>query len=579
MLLRFFIIFIFLICAPFLWSDLAYQVDIKGNIDESLAELLRSSSQLELLKESTPTTENALKRRAEADVANFLKVLQSKAFYSGKITLTYSPNLLTFDVDTGPAYYLNNFTIQFTANSYPIDISLAEIGISLETLAFPKVILAAEDEILRVMEEAGFPLAQIKDRKVLVDEIKNQVSVTITVDSGFLAFFGKTKISGIEKVKPEFFLRKIAWKTGDPFTPSLVESTQNALEASGLFSSITISHPDQLLPDNTLPMTIELIEGKHRSIGAGITYNTERGPGITAEWEHRNFWASGEKLNITTSLWKLTQEAKLLFLKPDFLRSKQDLIWLLEGKREHTRGYTESFLTLSNLIERQVNENLRTSFGSSFKILRDTRSDANGHYTLFKLPFQILWSDADSLLDPTIGKTFNLKIIPSFQILAPQFAYCINTLTSTFYHPLSKKTTLANKITLGSIWGSSHHTIPSSERFYEGSENCLRGYHYLTVSPLNNEHKPIGGRSMFIYSLELRQRFSEIFGGVLFYEVGNVYSEILPQFNKKVLQSTGLGVRYHTPVGPLRVDFAVPLNRRRHVDSAFQVYLSIGQAF
>ena len=100
----------------------------------------------------------------------------------------------------------------------------------------------------------------------------------------------------------------------------------------------------------------------------------------------------------------------------------------------------------------------------------------------------------------------------------------------------------------------------------------------MTVSPLHH-HEPTGGRSMMIYSLEARLRATETFGWVLFYDFGNVYANYLPRFDKKILQSIGIGIRYNTPVGPLRLDFAVPLYRRRHIDESFQIYLSIGQAF
>lgn len=138
---------------------------------------------------------------------------------------------------------------------------------------------------------------------------------------------------------------------------------------------------------------------------------------------------------------------------------------------------------------------------------------------------------------------------------------------------------LAAKVNLATIQGAGRHTIPPSERLYAGSESTLRGYNYYTVSPLDKKDDPIGGRSLMIYTVEGRWRASEKWGGVLFYDVGNVYSSPLPQFDKKMLQSVGIGIRYYTPVGPLRLDIAYPLKRRKHVDNSFQVYFSVGQSF
>jgi translocation and assembly module TamA len=215
-----------------------------------------------------------------------------------------------------------------------------------------------------------------------------------------------------------------------------------------------------------------------------------------------------------------------------------------------------------------------------YKRLLDTHSDGNGLYNLFKIPMHVRWSNANSVLEPTEGATINFRAIPTLHFPKHPFAYCINTLTTSFYKSLTTDNSyvFASKMLLGSIWGSSRRMIPASERFYEGTENTLRGYRFMTVSPLHH-HKPIGGRSMLIFSEELRVKATETLGWALFYDLGNVYSNAFPELNQKWLQSVGWGLRYHTPVGPLRLDFAVPLNRRRHLDYRFQIYLSIGQAF
>jgi len=213
--------------------------------------------------------------------------------------------------------------------------------------------------------------------------------------------------------------------------------------------------------------------------------------------------------------------------------------------------------------------------------LRNTHSDNNRTFSLIKFPFQLFWNGADRLMDPTKGLTLHVKTTPAIQIQRPCFMYTTNLVNLTTYYPLdcNNRFILAGRATLGSIWGSSKHSIPPSERFYAGSDNLLRGYHYLTVSPLNAFNKPIGGRSMMIFSLETRIRIKDPFGVVFFYDIGNVYAEPFPRFGKKQLQSAGIGLRYHTPVGPIRLDFAVPFNPRKHLDKGFQVYFSIGQSF
>lgn len=194
---------------------------------------------------------------------------------------------------------------------------------------------------------------------------------------------------------------------------------------------------------------------------------------------------------------------------------------------------------------------------------------------------QLMWTKTNSLLDPTSGNMVHFKTIPTLQTLGSFFSYTTHLLTTAAYQPLDAKHrfVLAGKASFGSIWGASKHAIPPSERLYAGSDTLLRGYRYLTVSPIGFDHKPIGGRSMMVYSLELRMRVYDPFGVVAFYDIGNVYGQSVPQFDHKQLQSAGIGLRYYTPVGPLRLDIAFPFNPRAHLDNSFQIYFSIGQAF
>lgn len=568
----------------------SYEVVFQGEIPPAVHQLLCSSSELLALQKSPPATPAGLRHRAEADIQNFLKVLHSQAYYGAIIDLQYKldqcPAVVIVNIKLGPVYPLACFSILPTDNCpfprYPFDnINLSEIGVELFFPALPKSILDSEEALLHLLARKGYPLAEIVKREVLADQKLHAVFVTLYVNNGPLAFFGPTKISGNCSVKEAFIQKKIGWNQGESYNTRKIERTQAALEAAGLFTTITISHANDLTADHELPMNIEVVEGKHRSIGWGLTYATYRGPGFSLEWEHRNIAGMGEKLRFDADIWLTTQEVRILYIKPDFLRPGQDFLWIADGEHENTKGFHETSFSLSGLIERQLNRNLRISYGGTYKILHDTHADLDGKYNLLKAPLFLRLSRVDNILDPTRGSTLHLKVIPSWQFLSPQFVYCINTLTTTTYYPLtkSKNYVLATKAMFGTILGSNRRSIPTSERFYEGNDCSMRGYRYLTVSPLDRHNKPTGGRSLLIGSCELRVRASESFGWVAFYEIGNVYANVFPELNRKVLQSIGYGIRYHTSVGPLRLDVAVPLNPRRHVDSRFEIYLSIGQAF
>lgn len=571
---------------------LNYEVRFQGIYDEEALTLLEKTSQLVMLQNTPPETNAGLKRRAMGDIPRLAQALQSKAYYNPHIDVNIdyqaSPVIVNFVIDLGPVYTIGKFDIVPQANKiisepFAFDaLTLDAVGITLDSPAYPKDILDSEDYLLEALECSGYPLARITKRDVVACQTSHTVTVRMYVDSGPLCRWGETKINGNCSVEQEFLEKKIAWRPGKVYDRDKIEKTQNALEASGLFSSITVTHSETPNEGNELDMAIDVEEGKHRSVGFGLSYTTHWGPGILAEWEHRNLCGKGEKLSLKANIWQRQQEGTLMYLIPDFLHRNQDLLWLAQLQREQTFAYTATSYSVSSLIQKQIHDHTRISYGLMYKYIHDSRTDNNREFNLIKVPLQLRWSNANSLLDPTRGFTTNLKITPTLQMMAPQFAYCINTCSLGTYMPLNEDQTvvLAGKANFGSIYGAPLHAIPPSERFYAGSENMLRGYRFMTVAPLREcGRKPLGGRSLLAYSLEMRFRSTDSLGWVLFYDFGNVYRSTLPQPFGKIRQSVGVGARYGTPVGPLRLDIGVPLNRRKHIDHTFEVYLSIGQAF
>jgi translocation and assembly module TamA len=586
-----FILLLYLSSFPLFADSINYDVRFEGVRDKEILDILHTVSQLVTLQDSPPSTVAALRRRADGDIPQLIHGLRTFGYYNGKVDIqvdtTQTPAHVIVAIDTGPIYPLAQFqllTDPSATEACDLDmaaIDLKEIGITLHSPALPSTIMNAETSLLRLLMQRGYPLANITKRDVVADQAEKALSVTLYVDSGPHAYFGPLSITGCTSVDLSLIRDKITWATGDSYDLLLVEQTQAALEECGLFSSVTITHAEECDELGLLPIDICVLESYHRTIGFGASYTTQLGLGITAEWEHRNWHSLGQKIALQTQLWQRLQAGRFLYLIPDFYCRGQNLIWLTEAEHVTTRGFTEAFISFSGILNRRINETTEISYGAALKELHSANSDNNRTFLLLKTPLQLKWNIANDLLNPTSGGILNLKLIPTAQFLSPQISYMIATLIGSTYLPLNSDSSfvLATKLSLGSIIGASRISIPPPERFYAGSENTLRGYNYLTVSPLNKDNKPIGGRSLLIYTFEPRWRIDEEFGLVAFYEVGNVYNDPTPQLALKQLQSIGVGLRYHTAIGPLRLDVAVPLNRRRGIDSSFQLYFSIGQAF
>lgn len=557
----------------------SYRVEFQGVEDKELLNALRSTSLLVSLTDSPSPTASAIRRRADTDLQRLLKVLHNSAYYNAKVKFSFNfdqtPMLVLIDIDLGPVYPIASFRVE------GMEVSLPELEVALNVAATPEKILHAEECLLFILAKKGHPYGKIVARQVVADQQTKTVAVTLQVDPGPLMRFGPTCIEGNVSVKEAFFNKKIAWGNGMPFDPLRILETQNALEESRLFRAVNITYPDRLPDGGAIPMKIDVVEAKHRSVGAGISYSTQLGPGVELDWENRNIRGLGHTLSVDANILGRLQEGSLEYVQPDFWLHHQDLIWRAEVTHEVTKGYKETAYSLSSIVSHGITPCTTLTYGAMVMELNNSGSDQNGSFHLFKIPMTYHRNRIDNFLDPTQGGSLFVNCVPTAQYLSPKFIYVINQATATGYLSLRKegKVILAAKGIAGTILGSTRHQIPPSERFYAGSETTLRGYNYMTVSPLDEERNPTGGRSMLIGSLELRLRATPTVGVALFYDVGNVYKSPFPNLNERLLNSLGAGVRYYTPVGPIRFDIAFPLNRRKGIDRFCQFYFSIGQAF
>ncbi|MEX1012140.1 MAG: BamA/TamA family outer membrane protein [Waddliaceae bacterium] len=624
--MRFFflILFIFANACAAQDADYSYDVNFSGIARENVLKRLYHASQLHAQRQHPPRTESALRRRAERDIENLMDVMQHYAYYNAKVAvdidLGSSPIHITFMIDPGPAFPLAG--VEICPNSY--SLTPEQIGLFLGCEARPKWILEGEQNLLTFLARQGHPFAKLEKREVFVDQQNTQVTVRYNIDMGSYAYFGDVKICGNFNVSSRFFFKKLQWQHGAPYDPCAVQSTLSVLENSRLFQSISISHENELIDGQYLPMQIEVSEAPPRTFELGGSYSTQLGPGFTTEWKHRNYFHGGEHVGITLEALEKRQDINFFYIEPDVWTQDQDLIFRTELQHEKVEAYKERSISLSSLLNKRVTSNFRYSYGLKYTNLFNSSADADPlpgtdiidcvierSYNLFKIPLNMYWSNVCDLLDPQEGSSLSLKAIPSFQITNPYFDYHTFIGTYTTYHPLSKtaRVIFASKTTLGSIIGTSRENIPPSERFYAGSENNLRGYDYFTVSSIlttlnadgSVSDKPIGGKSIFTQSLELRWHATEKIGLVGFYDFGNVFDSSywteniqivaeqqegedfkrIIETNKEptLLHSVGIGVRYYTPVGPLRFDIAIPLSRRKGIDSWGQIYFSVGQAF
>jgi translocation and assembly module TamA len=234
-------------------------------------------------------------------------------------------------------------------------------------------------------------------------------------------------------------------------------------------------------------------------------------------------------------------------------------------------------------LERKLGEGMTVTAGISFlgqEVEDKADDDKSETYGLLSLPARFDWDRSDDLLDPSSGGRLRVDNEPFVDVIGNGLLFNKARLDYSHYlEVLSEpQVVLAGRTAVGSIVGESREDIPANLRFYAGGGGSVRGFGYQLAGDLNDKDDPIGGRSLFELGGEVRLRITESIGVVAFVDAGTVYSSTTPDFSETLRVGAGPGLRYFSPIGPLRLDVGFPLNPRNS-DDTWQLYISIGQAF
>ncbi|HYC54599.1 MAG TPA: autotransporter assembly complex family protein [Candidatus Binatia bacterium] len=576
-----------------------------ANIGGQLEDRLRAVSQLLEKKDDPPSTMQGLRRRAQNDQDTFGRVLRSRGFYDGsvqwQIDESADPVKVVFHIERGPRYRLTRFDIvglPENASDLASDKGLETLGVVLGSPALADVVLEAERRLLLEVTRRSYPFVEVADRRIAVDHATRTMEVNMRLDVGPVARFGEVEVSGLEVVEADYVHRRLAFKKGDRFEPEPLEETRKLLLESGVFNSVAITwgRREDIAADGTVPVRIAVAEADVHSIGAGVKYSSSEGFGGRAFWEHRNIFGDAERLRFEVEASELLYEGALAFRKPDFLTRNQDLLLDLRLDSDDTPAFDRRALIVSGGLEHRFSKRTTLSGGLYFEQSLVSGADQdNDRFTLFGIPLGLRYDGSDNLLHPSKGHRTALSVTPYISVSGNSVEMLVARGTESFYVPLSadRRWIWATRFTLGTIVGADRSEIPDDKRFYSGGGDSVRGYDYQKVGPLlceqqiptpgvqcarRNRNHPLGGRSVLQAGTELRVQVTDDFGVVPFVEGAGVYEPSYPDFGESIQWGAGLGFRYFTVAGPIRLDVAFPINPRK-VDDIFEIYISLGQAF
>lgn len=584
--------------------------------DGDLRSAIEDASTLETLKKTPPSGSAGLLRRATADLDRITAALYGQGYYAGKIDITLAgkPSSaqdivaaidqargagkvpVAIAVDPGPRFKFGAIKLLDAKTRQPLEgklPSLHEIDLEPGKTAMATKIDPAGQAVTDALRERGYPFAKVARKSVVADHATNQLNVTFFFDTGPQARFGDFAVTGTKDVDAAFVRDRIDIKPGEQYSAARLATLRKNLAAYSAFSSVRVREGEQLDANGQLPVTVDVTERKPRYIGIAAKYSQSEGSSIDAYWGHRNLFGGAETIRVDLQAsWYVGRsddavstsnpfgyKLQVAFTKPGIISVNDDLLLQTAAFREVTNAYVREAVTFLGGIRHKFDEHLSLQGGIDAEVSHGKDTEGPRKDKILGVPFDLIYDSTDNALDPSRGIRATGTIEP-FAFLGQTGAgptMIKGSLAGYQALDSDKKFIVAGRVVAGSILGTTLFNVAPQRRFYVGGGGTLRGYDYQAVSPHNAKGDIVGGLSFVSASAELRFKVTDTIGLVPFVDAGSAYRTSTPTLGD-LRYGAGLGVRYYTGIGPVRADFAVPLNRR-HGDARYGIYVSLGQAF
>ncbi len=586
-------------------DPLAYTVEIKPTGQADLDSVIRQSSTLISLRGKSAIGPFALIARARQDIVRFQSALESQGYYLGKASVSIlghdldDPTLLaTLDalpakatapvvvtITKGPLYHLGKIDILGEVT----EAERAATGLAPGQPAVAADVLAGQGKLLKALKHDGHAFAKVSPPEAIAHDDSHTLDVSFRADPGPRVDLGPITLKGLKMVDPTYPQGLITLKQGMPYDADQIEQQRQTLAGLPVFAGVRAETPDQLDAAGELPLDFTFNEAPRHAITFDGSYSTDLGAALTASWTDRNVFGNGESLTLSASADEIGgldaqypgYDLSGTYTIPQWLRRDQSLSFNVTALQQYLYTYTQTALYATSTVTRQITPALSVNVGVGLEQEVIAQNNSSDFYALFSTPVGLKYDDTNNLLEPTRGFRATAQATPTASLggYDGHAFFIIGQGQASTYLDLAGngRTVLALRAMVGDTWGASEFQVPADQRFYGGGSANMRGYRYQWASPQFADQLPAGGLAMDAGTVELRQRIGANWGAVTFFDVGQVSEQPAP-FTGQTYPSVGIGARYFTGFGPIRVDFAVPLVQVPG-DFPFEVYIGLGEAF
>lgn len=567
-----------------------------GTSNDDLSDSLESASLSSGLLTKEDVTVYDVVTAAQTDYTRIVEALYAQGYYSAVVRITLDGqeaasidpfNLpakvtdLQILVEQGELFQFGTATVGPLApgTTKPEGFATGQVALATE------VRKAARDAV-NDWRSAGYAKAQIIDQSITANHPDGRLNVAIAVDPGPKLTFGDVVVSGETKTKPARVRQIAGIPRGDVYDPDSVAKAADRLRRTGTFRSVQVTEAEAPDPDGSLDLGIAVIDRKPRRIGGGAEVSSLEGVTLTGYWLHRNLLGGAERFSIDGRISQLgtddlNPDYSLIFRfeKPAVYGADTLFFSQLGFEHEDEPDYIESTAELTFGASREFSEYLtgELGIGVSYHEITDYFEGQAETRELFmyNLPTKLVYDRRDNSLDTHNGYFISAELTPFYEIYDSQAGALFEFDGRVFKSVGAEESTvLAGRLQLGLLAGPDAVDAPPGYLFYSGGGGTVRGQPYESLGA-DYDGRSLGGKSLAVMSGEVRYSVTDSIGVVGFADAGFVGAENFDDGDWHA--GAGIGMRYRTPIGPIRVDAAFPVTGE--TSKKMQLYIGIGQAF
>lgn len=535
-------------------------------------------------------------RRAREDGQLLDQLLDNDGYYDALVRQSFARDahgiIVRYFIEAGPRYHYDSVALpgleslgdanEIARISRLFGINAGDAVIA-DRIAKSQAVLAAE------LPETGYPFARLGQESLIVDHDRLAAQLTQPIEPGARLHFGRIIADDGGLFGAGHLARIARFTAGEMFRQSAVEDLRRAIIATGLAASVRIE-PQPSTDGTSTDIAVNVAPGPLRSLTGAIGYGTGDGYRIELGWQHRNLFPPEGALSLRGVIGTREQLGSVSFRRHNWQGRDRTLTIELLASNANLPAFDARTVRVAARIERTSTLLYQKHWTWSLEselIGTDERAFVqprmalvSRRYAIASVGGYLAYDGSNDLLDPTRGYRVSARLFPEISFQDQFFGYVRAQIDASGYWPLAGRSILAGRVRLASIGGASRDAIAPSRRLYAGGGSSVRGFGYQAVGPRDPLGNPLGGRSLGEFSLEARVPVWGAFSIVPFVDGGAIGSGAMLHGSDfdAMRFGAGLGVRYASNFGPIRVDVGTPINPRPG-DNRIAVYVSLGQAF